>query len=245
MREEVNKLMKANQVIGLFFMLLFMASCAGFSKALRSNPFEQRIPILLCPEQVPVLDPEPIQMLGLDLDQDYPLWLLSPQVNLSSNYVRSTDDSIYLDRKSSLIRNYIENKFEQERWTEGEIALSLPNITDSLGNNIFAQELISKIENSASIDFDSWKLDPRLYDQQLGGYSLLMFVNGQIGFDRVSDNLNEFYWFVIDNQKGKVAFADYFKYDCDIRNYDGLDKVIDFAFIKFVSLRFPEFSEGE
>ena len=55
-----------------------------------------------------------------------------------------------------------------------------------------------------SADFETWKLDPRLYNDQIDGYSLLMFVNGQIGFERMSDNLNEFYWFVIDNQKGKV-----------------------------------------
>ncbi len=235
--------MKLRLLLLISTVALLTAGCAGFSKALRSNPFEKRIPILLCEEQVPVVDPDPVQVVGLDLDQDHKLWLLTPQVNLTSSYIKSEDDAIYLERKGSLIKNYIENKFEQERWTEGEISLSLPDIKDKMGNNVFKQELIEKIENSSSIDYGSWRLDPRLYSQELGGYSLLMFVNGQIGFDRSSDNLNEFYWFVIDNQKGKVAYADYFKYDCDIRNYDGLDKVIDYAFIKFVVIRFPEFGQ--
>lgn len=236
--------MKIRQLLLLIAINIAVAGCAGFSKSLRTNPFEQRIPIKLCPEQVPVIDPDPLQYVGLNLDQDYKLWLLTPQVRLSSSYVKSEDDAIYLERKGNLIKNYIESKFEQERWVEGEFDVQLPDIKDSLGNNIFAQELIQRIENATVADFDTWKVDPRLYDSQIDGYSLLMFVNGQIGFDRTSDNLNEFYWFVIDNQKGKVAYADYFKYDCDIRNYDGLDKVIDYAFIKFVAIRFPEFAEG-
>lgn len=226
-------------------IIVLLSACAGFSKALRTNPFEQRIPIKLCPDQVPVIDPDPVQFVGLNLDQDKKLWLLTPQVRLTSSYVKSEDDAIYLERKSTLIKNYIESKFEQERWTEGEIPIELPEVVDSAGNNIIAMELITRIENAAVADYETWKVDPRLYSNAIDGYSLLMFVNGQIGYTRVSDNLNEFYWFVIDNQTGKVAYADYFKYDCDIRNYDGLDKVIDYAFVKFVAIRFPEFAEGQ
>lgn len=230
----------------LLFILIatVFTACAGFSKSLRTNPFERRIPIKLCEEQVPVIDPDPLKLIGFDLDEDKKLWLLTPQVKLSSSYVKSEDDAIYLDRKSSLIQSFIKNKFEQERWAEGEIDLELPDIVDSMGNNVIAMEMIQRIEKATTIDYGIWKVDPRLYDSEIDGYSLLMFVNGQIGFDRMSDNLNEFYWFIIDNETGKVAYADYFKYDCDIRNYDGLDKVVEYAFIKFVAIRYPEFAEN-
>ena len=238
--------MKFKQQLILFtFLAVIFSACAGFSKSLRTNPFEQRIPIKLCPEQVPVLDPDPIQVIGLDLDQDKKLWLLTPQVKLTSSYIKSEDDSIYLERKASLIQNFIERKFEQERWAEGEIPIELPAVLDSTGQNIIAQELITRLQGTSVADYETWKVDPRLYSNEIDGYSLLMFVNGQIGYTRVSDNLNEFYWFLIDNETGKVAYADYFKYDCDIRNYDGLDKVIDYAFVKFVAIRFPEFADGQ
>lgn len=228
------------QSFALLLIVALCSACAGFSKALRSNPFEQRIPIKLCPEQVPVIDPNPIQVVGLDLNQDKKLWLLTPQVRLTSGYVKTDDDARYLDRKANLIEGYIKNKFQQEGWTAGDIPLELPDIIDSEGNNVLGMSMISRIENATVADYVTWKVDPRLYDNNIDGYSLLMFVNGQIGYSRMSDNLNEFYWFVIDNQLGKVAYADYFKYDCDIRNYDGLDKVIDYAFVKFVATRFPE-----
>ncbi len=236
--------MKTQQILLFSFLVLLLSACAGFSKSLRTNPFEQRIPIKLCEEQVPVIDPDPVQVVGLNLDQDKKLWLLTPQVKLSSSYVKSEDDAKYLERKSTLIRNFIESKFEQERWAEGEIPIELPDIVDSLGNNVIASELIRRIEMVSAVDYETWKVDPRLYSSEIDGYSLLMFVNGQIGFERMSDNLNEFYWFIIDNETGKVSYADYFKYDCDIRNYDGLDKVVEYAFIKFVAIRYPEFAEG-
>ena len=115
----------------------------------KNNPFEQRIPIKLCPDQVPVIDPDPVHMLGLPLTKIISFGF-DNQVKLSSSYVKSDDDSIYLVRKGNLIKNYIEGKFEQERWTEGELDLNLPDITDSGGNNVFAMELIQRIENALS-----------------------------------------------------------------------------------------------
>ena len=151
----------------------------------------------------PVIDPDPLKLTGFDLDQDKKIWLLTPQVKLSSSYVKSEDDAIYLERKSTLIQSFIKNKFEQERWAEGEIGLELPDIVDSMGNNVIASGDDSKDRKVTTIDYSIWKVDPRLYNSEIDGYSLLMFVNGKIGFDRMSDNLNEFYWFIIDNETAK------------------------------------------
>ena len=76
-------------------MALLLSTCSGLDRAVVANAFEQRVPIYKCPNQVPVNDPDPLMLSGVDLDETSEIRLLTPQVRLGSRHLKTKDDSIY------------------------------------------------------------------------------------------------------------------------------------------------------
>ncbi|WP_268122622.1 hypothetical protein [Roseivirga pacifica] len=229
---------------GLLSIAVLTTTCSGFDRAVVANAFEQRVPIYKCPSQIPVRDSDPLQVFGFNMDKETSLDLLTPQVMLGSRHLKTKDDSIYFDRMRVLIASRIENKFLGEKWSGELIPYSMPQTVDSeTGRNVLWDEMTNKVRNKVGVDYNLWSVGKQILNTDKPGYTAMVLINGQIGYDRDNQNMNEVYFYIMDNEAKKVAYADYLAYTCDIRNTDALDRVLNYTFLKFMAARYPEFVE--
>lgn len=223
------------RLVPVLIVLFLGQSCNDFSRALRTNPFEKKVPIRICRDDLkfryePFIDNEPFEVKGLDIDLRKDITLFEPIVRLSSIYAETPDDFTYLERKSKLIQNFVAGSFVSEPLVVG---VAEPILSED-EYKVITSELIGNILNARAIDYTGWKADERLFTNGLKGYSLLIILEGHVGYRNDKDNLNEAFWFLLDNDTKKVAYADHFSFSCDIRNYEGLDRLVDFGYNKMI-----------
>jgi len=239
--------MKSYQTTYILVLCLFVFSaCSKLPPGLRSNQFEQRFPVARCGGKVQVKDPDPAVIYGQYINPDQGIWLLTPYVTLKPpRYTKNQEDLDYIDDMHDFLLTRIEDKFEREKWVEDIV----PYDMESLGEkrDTVVSQMVSKAVTLDTINYGNWNVPPELIRSDVPGYSLFMFIDGQVGFNEVTGYQNLLYLFVIDNQTRKTTYADYMRYECDVRNVNGLDKILDYAYLKLLALRFPkEFKkEGE
>jgi hypothetical protein len=139
------------------------------------------------------------------------------------------------------IGNRIENQFLRQEWIEGVVPLEIPH--DNLnaeGVPPIIAEMMSNVLEKDTIDYRNWDVPDELILEGETEYSLLFFINGIIGFDEMTENENYFYFFLIDNEAKKVSYSDFLKFRCDVRNLNGLRKVLDYAYLKLLNVRFEQ-----
>ncbi len=228
----------------VLILALILTSCGDYG-SLRSNPFESKFPIAKCSRKIDVADPEPVLELGKFISPQKGIYLLTPYVRLSSTYLTTGQDSVYLDKMTDYLGNRIENQFLQLDWIEGVVPANLANLSaDTTGVPPSVAEMVTGVLERDTIDYRNWNVPADLLLPNSDQYTLLFFINGIIGFDDMTENENYFYFFLIDNEARKVSYADFFKYRCDVRNTNGLRKVLDYGYLKLLDVRFPEGREN-
>ena len=228
------------QIALLVTFAIFAAGCAEVN-SLRGNPFEAKFPIGQCSRRIDVADPEAILELGKFISPNKGIHLLTPYVRLSSTYALNSEDSIYMSKMVDYIGNRIENQFLRQEWIEGVVPLEIPH--DNLnaeGVPPIIAEMMSNVLEKDTIDYRNWDVPDELILEGETEYSLLFFINGIIGFDEMTENENYFYFFLIDNEAKKVSYSDFLKFRCDVRNLNGLRKVLDYAYLKLLNVRFEQ-----
>jgi len=225
-------------LLGVMFVLT--AGCAELN-ALRSNAFEAKFPISQCPRKVNVDDQEPALELGKFISPSKGIYLLTPYILISSTHFTNSADSVYLTKITDYLGNLVENQFLQQDWIEGVIPVQIPESEiDSLVVPPAIGSMISNVLEQDTIDYRNWDVPHELLLENNNEYSLLLFINGIVGYDELIDDKNHLFFFLIDNEVKKVVYSDYLKFQCDVRNTNGLRKVLDYAYLKLLDVRFKQ-----
>lgn len=229
--------MKSNSsLICCTLLALLLGACAQVPPGLRSNSFEQRFPVTRCGGKVQVKDPDPATVFGQFINQSKGIWLLSPYMTLRPpKYSKSAEDLDYIDKMHDFLVQRIEDKFRRERWVEDVVPFQL----EEASKESVVSQMVTQGVRLDTINYGNWKVPLELIREDIPGYSLFLFVDGQVGFDNITGYQNILYLFLIDNQTRKTTYSDYLRYECDVRNTNGLDKVLDYAYLKLLTLRFP------
>jgi hypothetical protein len=233
--------MKYFYQIALLATFILLAGACAEVNSLRGNPFEKKFPIGQCSRKIDVADPDATLELGKFISPKKGIHLLTPYVRLSFTDELSAEDSVYMSKMVDFLGNRIENQFLQQEWIEGVIPVEIPheNLNESGVPSIIAG-MMSNVLEKDTIDYRNWDVPPELILKDITDYSLLFFINGIIGFDEMTENENYFYFFLIDNEAKKVAYSDFLKFRCDVRNLNGLTKVLDYAYLKLLNVRFEQ-----
>jgi len=237
--------MKRLPLIFSFALCVLLASACGNLAGISSNSFEHRFPITRCGAKVQVNDPDAQVVLGQFINPSKGIWLLTPYIALEGpKYATSPEDLKYISTTDDFLVERIESKFVQQKWIEDVVPFDVDqyetNVRDSIVNM-----MVSNVIRLDTIDYANWEVPNEFIRPDIPGYSLFLFIDGNVGFDRVIGNENILYLFVIDNTTGKTTYADFMKYKCDVRNTNGLDKTLDYAYKKLLELRFPSSSGGD
>ncbi|MCE7992220.1 MAG: hypothetical protein HEP71_09580 [Roseivirga sp.] len=235
--------MKRIQSFYLLGLCLFFASACSNISGLSSNSFEQRFPITRCGAKVQVNDPDANVIYGQFINQSKGIWLLTPYLALDGpEYANSEEDLDYINTMNGFLVDRIESKFIREKWIEDVVPFDLDRFDTGVRDSV-VNMMVSNVIRLDTINYGDWKVPNELIQPQIPGYSLFLFIDGNVGFDRVTGNENILYLFVIDNATRKTTYADFMKYRCDVRNTNGLDKTLDYAYKKLLELRFPSLSD--
>ena len=218
--------------------LLVLSTCSQLPPGLRSNQFEQRFPVARCGGKVQVKDPDPQNIYGQYINPQKGIWLLTPYVVLKPpRYTKNEEDFEYINTMHDFLVTRIQDKFEREKWVEDIVYYDVEDLGEK--RDTVVNQMVSRAVKLDTINYGNWNVPPELIRSDIPGYSLFMFIDGQIGFNQVTGYQNLLYLFVIDNQTRKTTYADYMRYECDVRNINGLDKILDYAYLKLLTLRFP------
>ncbi|GAB5524569.1 MAG: hypothetical protein Roseis2KO_24410 [Roseivirga sp.] len=191
-----------------------------------------------------VNDPDANVVYGQFINQTKGIWLLTPYIALDGpEYADSEQDLEYLANTNKLLVNRIESKFMQEKWVENVVPFDLDQFETGVRDSV-VNMMVSNVIRLDTINYGDWKVPEELIQPQIPGYSLFLFIDGNVGFNRVTGNENILYLFVIDNATRKTTYSDFMKYNCDVRNVNGLDKTLDYAYRKLLELRFPSVSDS-
>ena len=239
-------MMRLQPVFCAVLCLFLFSTCVRFPSGLRSNQFEQRFPVARCGGKVQVKDPDPNVALGQYINPSTGIWLLTPYLKLKPpKFTKSQEDFDYINRMHDFLISRIEDKFEREKWVVEIKPYDIELIEEERKDQVI-NYMVSNAVQLDTINYGNWNVPPELIRSDVPGYSLFMFIDGQVGFDRVTGYQNVLYLFLIDNQSRKTTYADYMRYECDVRNINGLDKILDYAYLKLITLRFPNYKpEGE
>ena len=221
------------------FLALVISACGSLTN-LRSNPFEQRNPVTRCGGKVPVNDPDPTVSLGQYNNPSKGIWLLTPYLELKPpQVIKTEEDHQYMVKINESITKRIQNKFLQEKWVEGVIGFDMANAPETAKKAVL-DAMVSNIFEKDTVDYSNWDVPDDLIVPEVPGYSLFLFIDGMVGFDGVTENQNVLYMFIIDNVSKKTTYADFMRYKCDVRNTNGMYKLLDYAYKKVLALRFPD-----
>ena len=232
--------MKRSQSISaILFCLLIFSACSQLPPGLRSNPFEQRFPVARCGGKVQVKDPDPRSVYGQYINPNTGIYMLQPYVVLKPpKYTKEEEDFNYINTMHDFLIQRIIDKFEREKWVQDFVDFDLQDLQEEKRDTIINQMVAEGVKLD-TINYGNWNVPSELIQPDVPGYSLFMFLDGQLGFNDVTGYQNVLYLFLIDNQTGKTTYSDFMRYECDVRNLNGLDKILDYAYLKLLTLRFP------
>jgi hypothetical protein len=96
----------------------------------------------------------------------------------------------------------------------------------------------SKIEGQSKVVYSNWKVADNLILDGNDGYNLFLRLEGSIGASKLSTDKNKLYLFLIDNNERRVVYSDMVTFECDLRNFDAINRVLDYTFLKLLEVRF-------
>lgn len=219
--------------------LLFTTACGKFM-GVNSNPFELRYPVIKCGPKVQIVDPDPSQVIGQYIDASKGIRLMTPLVRLAPpKFMKDQDDLNYIAKMSGVVGDRIENKFLQDRWIVEVVPANINQLDIDAQDGLLAS-MTSKVVRPDVINYETWSVPEAFRTPELPGYSLFLIIEGYIGINKVTGNSNTLSLFLIDNETRKITYSDFLVYECDVRNVDGLEKILDHAYRKLLDVRFPD-----
>ncbi len=222
-----------------FSFLLLTTACGKFI-GVNSNPFELRYPVIRCGSKVQIADPDPNHTIGQFIDRQKGIRLMTPLVRLAPpKFMKDQEDLDYIAKMSGVVGNRIENKFLQDRWIVEVLPVNINQMDIDAQDQLLAG-MMSTVVRPDTINYETWKVPAEFPRTDLPGYSLFLTIEGYIGINKVTGNSNTLTLFLIDNKTRKVTYSDFLVYECDVRNVDGLEKILDHAYRKLLGVRFPE-----
>lgn len=232
--------MKKATLYSFAIVCLLLTTACGNLIGVNSNSFEFRYPVVRCNAKVKLADPDPKVVLGQQIERSRGIWLLTPDVLVKPpKFHDREDDQRYINRIGDFLMKRIENKFILDEWVAGIIPVNLKESEKTDRDQILG-ELAANALSSDTINYDSWKAPDALVFPDFPGYSLFIYFEGQIGFNKTNNQDTNLFLFLIDNASSRVTYSDFMSYECDVRNPDGLEKVLDHAYGKLLAVRFPE-----
>lgn len=235
--------MKRFRFLTLVALCLLTINACTTIAGLSSNSFEQRFPVTRCGAKVQVNDPDTNVVYGQYINPSKGIWLLTPYLSLQGpQYADSPEDMAYIEKMDGFLSDRIETKFVQEKWIQDVVPFDLDQFETRVRDSV-VNMMVSNVIRLDTINYGNWKVPDELIKPEIPGYSLFLFIDGNVGFNRVTGVENILYLFVIDNATRKTTYADFMKYKCDVRNTNGLDKTLDYAYRKLLELRFPSVTD--
>ncbi|MCE7992219.1 MAG: hypothetical protein HEP71_09575 [Roseivirga sp.] len=228
------------KLLYLTLLCLLVTTACGKFMGVNSNPFELRYPVIKCASKVQIADPDPVYTIGRYIDPSKGIRLMTPLVRLAPpKFMKAQQDLDYIGKMSGLVEDRIENKFLQDRWIVEVLPLKI-NELDISEQDKLLDNLIPKVVRPDTVNYENWTAPDQLLKEGLPGYSLFLMIEGHIGINKVTGNSNTLSLFLIDNEKKKITYSDFLVYECDVRNVDGLEKILDHAYRKLLDVRFPD-----
>ncbi len=232
--------MKKYNLLYLAAICLFITTACGKFMGVNSNPFELRYPVIKCGSKVQIVDPDPAETIGQHIDPSKGIRLLTPLVRLAPpKFMKDQDDLDYIAKMSGVVENRIENKFLQDRWIVEVVPVNV-NQLDIDAQDALLASMTSKVVRPDIINYETWSVPDDFIVPGLPGYSLFLTIEGYIGINKVTGNSNTLSLYLIDNETRKITYSDFLVYECDVRNVDGLEKILDHAYRKLLDVRFPD-----
>lgn len=205
-----------------------------------SNAFELRYPITKCKSKVQIADPDPVTNIGRYIDPSKGIRLLTPLVRLAPpRFMKAQEDLDYIGKMSGLLADRVENKFLQDKWIVEVLPVNVNQLEVSQQDELLSS-MMSEVVRSDKINYDRWLVSDEFPVTRLPGYSLFLMIEGHIGINKTNGESNTLFLFLIDNENRKVTYSDFLVYECDVRNVDGLEKILDHAYRKLLDVRFPD-----
>lgn len=232
--------MEKRKLLYFTFVCLLLTTACGKFIGVNSNPFELRYPVIRCGSKVQIADPDPNHTIGQSIDPTKGIRLMTPLVRLAPpKFMKDQEDLDYIAKMSGVIGNRIENKFLQDRWIVEVLPTNINQLEIDAQDNLLAG-MMSTVVRPDTINYETWKVPGEFPRTNLPGYSLFLTIEGYIGINKVTGNSNTLTLFLIDNETRKITYSDFMVYECDVRNVDGLEKILDHAYRKLLGVRFPE-----
>lgn len=205
-----------------------------------SNAFELRYPVIKCKSKVQIADPDPANTIGQYIDPSKGIRLLTPLVRLAPpKFMKSQEDLDYIGKMSGLLADRVENKFLQDKWIVEVVPVNINKLEISRQDELLST-MVSEVVRPDTINYNRWLVPDEFPETRLPGYSLFLMIEGHIGINKVTGESNTLFLFLIDNETRKVTYSDFLVYECDVRNVDGLEKILDHAYRKLLEVRFPD-----
>jgi hypothetical protein len=218
----------------------FVYSCSNLAGVI--GTFEQRYPISHCGDKVKVSDPNPLKVFGEVVDPLKGIWLLTPYIEIEGPLqAHLPNDLEYMSNMNDFLVDRIETSFVQKEWVADVKASGVNRLSAKMRH-----DMLKKMSKGAlkldSINYEGWIAPDELIRPDVPGYSLFMFIDGMFG-NPSGVNQNTLYLFLIDNAERRVTYSDLLHYQCDVRDTEGLDKTLEYAFKKLLEVRFPPGNE--
>ena len=212
----------------------------------------RRNPIRDCEGKVPVDRKDRKVERGIEIAPDRNISLLTPVVVFKARE-RNEQDSLYAVTTARIIKDSVETRFIRDEWVDRII----PQNYDLDGLDAESIKSLILTYKQDTIEYKKWQAPQQFVTESSTDYSLLMVVDAIIGFEgaqvreryfwtpeeigafRESELTgNHLMFFLIDNKSRKITFADHYVFHCDIRNPTSLQKVLDYAYLRLLGIRF-------
>lgn len=232
--------MRKIKLLYLTLLCLSVTTACGRFMGVNSNPFELRYPVIKCGSKVQIADPDPVYAIGREINPSKGIRLMTPLVRLAPpKFMKAQQDLDYIGKMSGVVGDRIENKFLQDRWIVEVLPVNINELKIEEQDKLL-DSLVPKAVRPDTVNYENWKAPDQLLIKGLPGYSLFLMIEGHIGINKVTGNSNTLSLFLIDNEKKRVTYSDFLVYECDVRNVDGLEKILDHAYRKLLDVRFPD-----
>jgi hypothetical protein len=224
-------------------LLAFVGFLGASSCTSKVNPsefdFERKYRVRPCRSFISIVDDDPKVVVDMFIDSLKGVILFRPSIDIMASPINSINDFTYLTRTKKGLEDFIVNKFLVDKWVVSNVDLG-PFGEDnlSMGDSTMLAFFKSKIEGQSKIVYSNWKVANNLILDGNDGYNLFLRLEGSIGASKLSTDKNKLYLFLIDNNERRVVYSDMVTFECDLRNFDAINRVLDYTFLKLLEVRF-------
>lgn len=227
------------KILLLAFVGIVSASSCSSKVALSDYDFERKYRIRPCRSVFSVVDDDPKVVVDMFIDSLKGVILFKPSIDINASPIISANDSAYISKTKKGLEDFIVNKFLVDKWVVSNVDLApFGDENLSKGDSTILAFFKSKIEGQSKVVYSNWKVPDNLILDENDGYNLFLRLEGSIGASKLSTDMNKLYLFLIDNNESRIVYSDVVTFECDLRNFDAINRVLDYTFLKLLEVRF-------